>query len=88
MNARTTALAVHCIACARLPPIAGPLPEVALVLYAAAEALDGDTYRRLCLYNAPRAMVLGDLYAYQQFCWHQFGWPFIPAEWWPGDWQP
>ncbi len=30
----------------------------------------------------PRRMVLGDLYAYKVFGWHQFGWPSMPTEWW------
>lgn len=29
----------------------------------------------------PREMVLGDLYAYRQFGWHQFGWPILPPDW-------
>jgi hypothetical protein len=30
----------------------------------------------------PRAMVLGDLYAYRTFGWHQFDWHIVPTEWW------
>lgn len=29
----------------------------------------------------PRPAVLGDLYAYRVYGWHQFGWPIVPVEW-------
>ena len=31
-----------------------------------------------------RPMVLGDLYAYRRYGWHQFDWPILPLEWWAG----